>query len=277
MDNNRVLIINDVTGYGRVSSFAMLPIMTAYGHHPYVLPTALVSNTMDYGSSVILDTTEYMKDCIAKWKEFGFSFPIVSTGLINSAEQAEIISSLIEDNNTDFVMVDPIMADDGKLYPGMYEGAFECYRKLAGISDLIIPNYTEATILADMFQERKSLSMNEYLELIDGIRKLGAKDIVISGCTNNEGKSFNLIYDHKDDQIVAISYDSIPLKLIGTGDVFSAALLSEILCGNSLYTSVENAARLTRQVVIDNQNNTDHYDIKIEQTLQEAIYEIRQR
>lgn len=277
MDNKRLLIINDVTAYGRVSSFAMMPIMTAYGHHPYVLPTALVSNTMDYGSSVILDTTEYMKDCIAKWKEFGFAFPIIATGLINSAEQAEIITSLLEDQNAEFVMVDPIMADDGKLYPGMYEGAIECYRKLAAKSDLMIPNYTEAQILTGMFEGRETLSMDEFLELIDELVKIGAKDIVITGCTSDDGHTFNLVYDSTEDQTIAIGYDKLPVSLIGTGDVFSATLLSEILCGSDLFTAVDKAAQLVRNVVLENDNNPDHFDINIEKTLQEAIYEIRQR
>lgn len=277
MDNNRVLIINDVTGYGRVSSFAMMPIMTAYGHHPYVLPTALVSNTMDYGSSVILDTTEYMKDCIAKWKDFGFTFPIIATGLINSASQAEIISSLIEDQNAEFVMIDPIMADDGKLYPGMYEGAIDCYRKLAAKSDLIIPNITEAKILTSMYEGQDKLTLDEHLEILEGITKLGAKDIVITGCTSNEGQTFNLVYDSSEGQTIAIAYDKLPVSLIGTGDVFSATLLSEIICGNDLFTAVDNSAQLVRKVVLENENNPDHFDINIEKTLQEAIYEIRQR
>lgn len=277
MDKKRLLIINDVTGYGRVSSFAMLPIMTAYGHHPYVLPTALVSNTMDYGSSVILDTTQFMKDSITKWKEFGFHFPIIATGLINSAEQADIITDLLNEYRPEFVMVDPIMADDGKLYPGMYEGAIDCYRKLAAKSDLIIPNFTEAKILTDMFDGRDSLSMDEYIELIEGLQRLNAKDIVITGCTSNEGKSFNLVYDSSEDQMIAIGYDKLPVSLIGTGDVFSATLLSEILCGSDLFTAVDNAAQLVRKVVIENQDNKDHFDINIEQTIQEAIYEIRQR
>lgn len=277
MDKNRILIINDVTGYGRVSSFAMMPLMTAYGHHPYVLPTALISNTMDYGSSVILDTTEFMKDSIAKWKEFGFRFPIVATGLINSAEQAKIITDLLIDQNPVYVMVDPIMADDGKLYPGMYEGAIESYRTLAAKSNLIIPNFTEAKILTDMFEGRDTLSDDEYIELLEGLSKLGAKDIVITGCTNDDGKSFNLVYDSSENQTIAIGYDKLPISLIGTGDVFSATLLSEIMCGSDLFTAVDSAAQLVRKVVLENQDNTDHFDINIEKALQEAIYEIRQR
>ena len=275
--DKRILIINDVTGYGRVSSFAMMPIMTAYGLHPYVLPTALVSNTMDYGESIILDTTQFMRDSIEQWNKFGFTFPVISTGLINSSEQLDIICKLITDNNPEFVLVDPIMADDGKLYPGMYDGAVKCYRKLIALSDLVIPNYTEATLIADMFTNRRELSMEEFGVLVEKLRQLGAKDIVITGCRDTCGKDFNLVYDSKRDELSVIEYSKLPASLIGTGDVFSAALLSELLRTGDLNDSVRAAADLVRKVVIENTGNSDNYDIHIERTIQEVIYEIRQR
>ena len=69
MQKNSLLIVNDVTGYGRVSTFAMLPIFAQYGIHAYVLPTALVSNTMDYGNAEIMDTTDFMKKTISSWNK----------------------------------------------------------------------------------------------------------------------------------------------------------------------------------------------------------------
>ncbi len=274
---NKTLLVNDVTAYGRVSSMAMLPVMTAYGLHPYVLPTALVSNTMDYGSSVILDTTDYMRNCIAKWREFGFHFSTISTGLINSAEQVDVINELIQEYRPSFLLVDPIMADDGKLYPGMYEGAVAAYRKLAGKSDLIIPNLIEAQLLADRYIGEMALTMDQYKELIESIRSLGAKSIVITGCTDNDGRTFNLVYDQPSDELRVIDYDKLPYSKVGTGDVFSATLLSELLTGSTLFDAVDRAAILVRKIIIENIDNKDDFDINIERTIQEAVYEIRQR
>ena len=277
INDNKTLIVNDVTAYGRVSSMAMLPVMTAYGLHPYVLPTAIVSNTMDYGSSVILDTTEFMRDCIAQWQQLGFSFSNIATGLINSAEQVDVINKLIDVYHPSLLMVDPIMADDGKIYPGMYEGAVDAYRKLASRSDLIIPNLTEAELLTDKFNGEMVLSMNQYEELIQSLKDLGAKSIVITGCKNTDAKNFNLVYDSSTDDLIAIGYDILPYTKVGTGDVFSATLLSELLTGSSLFDAVDRAAKLVRQVVLENKDNLDNYDINIESTIQEAVYEIRQR
>jgi len=61
MENSKnILIINDMPGYGKVALAAMLPILSNMGHSVYNLPTALVSNTLDYGKFTILDTTDYM-------------------------------------------------------------------------------------------------------------------------------------------------------------------------------------------------------------------------
>lgn len=276
MNENRILIINDVTAYGKVSSSAMMPIISAYGHHPYVLPTALVSNTMDYGNSVILNTSGFMKESISLWRNYGFSFPVIATGLINEESQIEIISDLIKEQQPSYLMVDPIMADDGQLYPGMNKRAPEYYRKLISSADLIIPNFTEATMLADQFTDRNELSSAEYEILVHSLRQIGAENIVITGC--KEGiTTFNLVYDASKNTMTRLVYEHIPVSLIGTGDVFSATLISNIMSGHNLLESVETAGKFVRKVVDENRYNQDRYDIYIEHTIQEALNEIGQR
>ena len=122
--NKNILIINDMPGYGKVALAAMLPILSHMGHNIYNLPTALVSNTLDYGKFTILDTTDYMKKSIAVWKELGFSFDCITTGFLASAEQVDIIRAFIESQRKEdlLVMTDPIMGDEGKLYNGVHRG-----------------------------------------------------------------------------------------------------------------------------------------------------------
>ena len=54
MSKKHILLINDMAGYGKVATAAMLPILSYLGHPVYNLPTALVSNTLDYGKFKIL-------------------------------------------------------------------------------------------------------------------------------------------------------------------------------------------------------------------------------
>ena len=86
----QILLINDVVGYGKVGMGAMLPILSYLGIPTYSLPTALVSNTLDYGKFNIQDTTEYIRGTLPVWKQLGFSFDAVCTGLMFSEEQASL-------------------------------------------------------------------------------------------------------------------------------------------------------------------------------------------
>src|SRR3712207_6075956 len=90
MSKKQILLINDMAGYGKVATAAMLPILSYFGHPTYNLPTALVSNTLDYGKFNILDTTEYIKGVFPVWEQLGFSFDAIATGFIVSELQADI-------------------------------------------------------------------------------------------------------------------------------------------------------------------------------------------
>lgn len=110
--SKHILLVHDLAGYGKVSLSAMMPVLSHMGHHLYTLPTALVSNTLDYGKFYIQETTEYMRQSLKVWAELGFSFDVVSTGMILSAEQAALVSDFCEQSAKKgaLVFVDPIMA-----------------------------------------------------------------------------------------------------------------------------------------------------------------------
>ena len=126
----RIVLFNDLPGYGKVALAAMVPLFSRMGHFPYQVPTAVVSNTLDFGKFRIQDMTDYMRDTIKVWDELGFDPDCICTGFVLSEEQVELIGDYIRSrkpridkiqnvNNGRLVMVDPIMADGGKLYNGI--------------------------------------------------------------------------------------------------------------------------------------------------------------
>ena len=128
----QILLINDVVGYGKVGMGAMLPILSYLGIPTYSLPTALVSNTLNYGKFNIQDTTEYIKGTLPVWKELGFSFDAICTGLMFSEEQAKLVASYCEEQGKSgtTVFVDPILGDGGQLYNGVTERQVELMREM---------------------------------------------------------------------------------------------------------------------------------------------------
>ena len=90
--SKKLLLINDLAGYGKVALSAMIPVLSHMKYEIYSLPTAIVSNTLDYGKFEILDTTEYIKNTLKVWDELNFDFDAISTGFIVSKEETRIIT-----------------------------------------------------------------------------------------------------------------------------------------------------------------------------------------
>ena len=148
MKNTQLLLINDMCGYGKVALSAMLPVLSHMGYRIHNLPTALVSDTLNYPKFYIHDTTEYVRQSLAIWEELGFEFDAISTGFIVTEEETRIISDFCHRRaqKGTKVFVDPIMGDNGKLYAGVPESTIGLMRRLLECAEYAVPNYTEACL-----------------------------------------------------------------------------------------------------------------------------------
>lgn len=260
--NKKLLLINDLAGYGKVALSAMIPVLSHMKYEIYNLPTAIVSNTLDYGKFDILETTGYMKNALKVWDELGFSFDAVSTGFIVSKEQTEIITDFCKRQSEKGVLIftDPIMGDDGSLYNGVSEETISLMRKLISVADYIVPNYTEASYLAGAEYRKEGLAEEEYHIIIDKLRKLGAKSVVITSAVIKDMDSKAVVgYDHKTKEYFRIDFDEIPVRFPGTGDIFSAVFMGKILDGKPLESATEAAMNVVRKMIELNSDNSDKY------------------
>ncbi len=264
----KVLLINDIAGYGKVALSAMIPVLTTLGHDIYNLPTAIVSNTLDYGLFRIQDTTPYMKDTIEVWKKLGFSFDAISTGLLANEEQVDLLMDFCSGESAAGVkiFVDPIMADNGALYNGMTEKTVAGFRRLLKVADYAVPNYTEAALLTERsFQHY--ITREELRGLIDDLRGLGAKSVAVTSL-RIDNQDMVGGYDAAAGTYFTIPYAKIPVFFPGTGDIFLSVLMGSILNGKSFPKATGIAMRLVREMVLRNQNNRDKFKgIMIEKCL----------
>ena len=272
MENSKnILIINDMPGYGKVALAAMLPILSHLGHSVYNLPTALVSNTLDYGKFTILDTTGYMKKSIAVWKELGFSFDCITTGFLASAEQVDIIRAFIESQKKPglLVMTDPIMGDDGALYNGVTAQSVDNMRRLIGVADVIVPNLTEAEFLTGKYQGRESLTQDEARQVVDGLLSYGPRSVVVtSGMRAETGEHVVWGYNHAGGDYFTIPYRFIKVHFPGTGDMFSAVLVGALLSGQGLEQAVKRAMDVLEKLIFLEQDEIEkNKGIRIEKFL----------
>lgn len=265
---NQVLLINDLPGYGKVALSAMLPVLSHMGFNLYNLPTALVSNTLDYGKFEILDTTDYMKNTIKVWEQLGFGFDAISTGFIVSGDQVKLVAEYCKAQSAigTKIFVDPIMGDDGKLYNGISETTVGHMRELCSVADYVVPNYTEACFLTGM-APKQSVSFEEGLKLVDNLREMGSDSVVITSVYLEDGAAV-IGYDKSIGDYFRIPFDYIPVRFPGTGDIFSAVLMGKVLSGWSLKDSVQKAMDIVSGLIILNKDNVDKFKgIPIEASL----------
>ena len=196
MKNTQLLLINDMCGYVKVALSDMLPVLSHMGYRIHNLPTALVSDTLNYPKFYIHDTTEYVRQSLAIWEELGFEFDAISTGFIVTEEEARIISDFCHRRSQKGtkVFVDPIMADNGRLYAGVPESTIGLMRSLVECADYAVPNYTEACLLTDT-PMAEQITADEARALVDAMLALGAKSVVITSA-KVDGASAVIGYDH---------------------------------------------------------------------------------
>ncbi|MBQ1252517.1 MAG: pyridoxamine kinase [Firmicutes bacterium] len=267
-----ICCVNDMPGVGKIALAAMMPILSAKGINITSLPTALVSNTLDFGKFDILDTTDYMDKTVDIWHELGFRFDCISTGFMVNPGQIDIIERLIRNQDAAdlLVVVDPIMGDEGKLYNGMTDDNVAIMRRLSAYADVLIPNFTEACYLTDHFYPSDDVSMSEAENLIAACRDLGAKSVVITSA-KVDGNDCVIGYDHKTEEVFCLGFEWIDVRFPGTGDIFSAVLISDLLNGKSLKDATAEAMSVVRDIIGENLDKKEKFfGVDIEKYISEG-------
>ena len=301
---NKILLVYDLAGYGKVALSVMIPIFSHLKFETFNLPTALVSNTFDYGKFDILDTTAYMRNTIGIWDQLGFSFDAICTGFIASKEQSQLVTDYCrrhKERNGAKVFVDPVMADNGFLYNGVTFETVLYLRELCSTADVVLPNITEACFLtgvkvngeerallgasaaasssaapaasattttsATLTRHRLSFSADEIDSIVAGLKDLGAKNVVITSA-NLEGRSCTIVGKEGQEGWRPFYYKEIPAQFAGTGDTFTSLVASSVMRGNPLEEAVPKAMKVMEYLISTNFQNEDKYKgIPIEQYL----------
>lgn len=258
MSKKQILLVNDMAGHSKVGMGAMLPVLSYYGHPTFNLPTALVSNTFDYGKFASLDTTEYMHGALKVWKELGFSYDAICTGYMYSEEQATLMANYCREQREcgTTIFVDPVMGDGGRLYNGITSVQVAAMREMAGVADLTFPNYTEATFLAGEPFREDGLTWDEARRLLDKLRAMGCRSVLITSC-QVDGENSVAGYNHFNDEYFHLEYEEIPGLFHGTGDLFAAVLIAHLLDGMALKKSTRKAMDTVYRLIDLNKDMPD--------------------
>lgn len=242
----RVAAIHDISGFGKCSLTVALPIISAAGSECAVIPTAVLStHTGGFKDFTFRDLTEDILPIAEHWRREGIRFDAIYTGYLGSFEQIDLVCKVIDilrDENT-LVVVDPVMADHGKLYPIFPDNFPDGMKKLCAMADIVIPNLTEACLMLGI-EYNDGIFTEEYVkEILDGLLAMGAKTPVLTGVYFDDEKLGAACLEN--GEIKYAFSDRINAMYHGTGDVFGSALIGALMEGFALQASLEIAAKYT--------------------------------
>jgi pyridoxine kinase len=244
----RVAAIHDISCFGRCSLTVALPILSAAGMETSVIPTAVLStHTGGFTGFTYRDLTDDILPIVNHWRTLGLGFDAIYTGFLGSLTQVDIIArtfDLLRDENT-LVVVDPVMADYGKLYTIFPENFPDAMRKLCAKADVIVPNLTEAALLLNEPYHDGPNTKEEIDRMLRALSAIGPKRVVITGVSLDGVNLGAASFDAAKGVTEYAFARRIDPMFHGTGDVFASALVSALLHDRTLAQAAEVAVRFT--------------------------------
>ncbi|MCR5005651.1 MAG: bifunctional hydroxymethylpyrimidine kinase/phosphomethylpyrimidine kinase, partial [Clostridiales bacterium] len=145
----KILTIQDISCFGKCSITIALPVISAMGVETVILPTAVLSTHTMFKNFTVKDLTDQLMPIVEHWKSEGITFDAIYTGYLGSAEEIEIVKQIFRMFKTEetMIFIDPVMADNGKMYPAFDEAYAALNAGLCGEADVIVPNITEACFM----------------------------------------------------------------------------------------------------------------------------------
>lgn len=236
----KVVTIQDISCFGKCSLTVALPIISAMGIETAVIPTAVLStHTGGFTGYTFHDLSGDIKDISRHWQSLGLTFDAIYTGYLGSADQVQIVSDFFDSFGSDdnFIVVDPVLGDSGRLYAGFTEEFVDEMRKLCKKADYILPNMTEASFLLGIPYNEKC-DENSAKEALRGLAELGCKVPVLTGVRSGDLHGA-AAYDSESGEFYFSFGKHIERQLHGTGDIFASVFTGAITLGKNIQQALD--------------------------------------
>lgn len=269
---HRILTIQDISCVGQCSLTVALPILSACGLETAILPSAVLStHTGGFTGFTFRDLTEDMPKIMEHWKKENLSFDAFYTGYLGSAKQIAYVKNIFETVGKpgSLRIVDPAMADHGKLYTGFDDAFVKEMTKLCTVADYILPNQTESCLMTGM-EYRESYDEAYIDTLLAKLRELTDATVVLTGVSFRENTTGVMIYSDTTKEYY--EHRLSPYSSHGTGDIFASAFTGALVSGHTPLKSAKIAADYTLACIDYTAGDPNHrYGVKFEPVLPNLI------
>lgn len=236
----KVAAINDLSGIGKCSLTVAIPILSSLKVQCCPFPTAILSSQTGFSEYTFLDLTNEMENYSRTWKNLNLNIDTIYSGFLGSINQIDIVIDFIKKNPHAFVIVDPVLGDDGSLYPIFNEDTCTKMRNLVMHSNLITPNITEACLLLNK-KYTNDFSDEDIFNIAKDLSKMGPEKVIITGIVKDD-MIYNLSYDRESDKsfTYGLKYDKCSYS--GTGDIFVSIICALVTNNYDLEFAVKTAS-----------------------------------
>ena len=247
----RIVTVQDISCVGKCSLTVALPIISAMGTEAAVLPTAVLSTHTMFKGFTFCDLTDEIEPISSHWKKENMDFDAVYTGYLGSARQIALTKDLIskfKGANT-LVLVDPAMADGGRMYTGFEKSFALEMATLCSVADIIVPNLTEASFMLGEEYVAEGYDEEYIKDMLKKLPSLGCKPAVITGVSFEKDKLGVMSYDSESGEYFSYFRERIPESFHGTGDVFASTFLGALMRERSVGDSLKIATDFTVECI----------------------------
>lgn len=247
----RIVTVQDISCVGKCSLTVALPIISAMGTEAAVLPTAVLSTHTMFKGFTFCDLTDEIEPIVAHWKKENMDFDAVYTGYLGSARQIALTKDLISKfkGEDTLVLVDPAMADGGRMYTGFEKSFALEMATLCSVADIIVPNLTEASFMLGEEYVAEGYDEEYIKDMLKKLTALGCKTAVITGVSFEKDKLGVMSYDSESGEYFSYFRERIPESFHGTGDVFASTFLGALMRERSVGDSLKIATDFTVECI----------------------------
>lgn len=248
---NKIAVINDMSGFGRCSLTAALPVISALGVQACPLPTAILSSQTGYPSYTCVDFTTHMREFHKEWMKIDARFQGIYTGFVSCEDQIDEIFQFLETfhNQENFLLVDPIMGDDGETYDMFTDVLLEKMIQLTSYANIITPNLTELCLITGA--NYKDISTITHKETILCTIETMTKDILSETLKNVIVTGVHFLQEGVDmvanvlvtpTHTFHVAHPYLGGSYSGTGDLFASCMAGGLTKGIPVEDMIEIAS-----------------------------------
>ena len=272
----RVAAINDLSGFGKCSLIADISVMSSMGIEVCPVPTAVLTSQTGFPSHYMHDTTDMVEHSITDWKGRNETFDGILTGYMPSEKVLDSVQAFAKAFTTEntLFLVDPVMGDNGRRYSNYSDEMLIRMKELVTMADIITPNLTELCLLAgeepqaviEEVKEKRDPQL--IINIVANVKSNAGQSIVVTGVSVDDDKISNIIVCNRGSYVIKSVHNGQSYS--GTGDLFAAALMGNVLKGKDILEAVRITAEFIHRSVEATSYTDRNYGIDYEKILAEG-------